>query len=45
LSIDIGGTGIKAMLLDHKAKPLTPRLRIETPRPATPDAVLTVIEQ
>lgn len=45
LSIDIGGTGIKAMLLDHKAKPLTPRLRIETPRPATPDAVLAVIEQ
>jgi polyphosphate glucokinase len=43
LAIDIGGTGIKAMLLDKQGKPSGKRSRIETPRPATPDAVLAVI--
>jgi polyphosphate glucokinase len=40
LAIDIGGTGLKALLLDPKGAPLTERLRVETPRPATPAAVV-----
>lgn len=44
LCVDIGGTGIKAIVLDGAGKPLCERERIETPRPATPDAVLSVID-
>jgi len=43
LAIDIGGTGLKALLLDPKGKALTERARVETPRPATPDAVVDAI--
>ena len=43
LCIDIGGTGVKALLLGHDGAPLTERVRVETPRPATPDAVMKVI--
>jgi polyphosphate glucokinase len=43
LAIDIGGTGIKAMLLDDKGKALTERLRVPTPQPATPKNVLAAI--
>jgi polyphosphate glucokinase len=43
LAIDIGGTGIKALVLDSGGNPLTERQRIETPKPATPEAVLEVI--
>ena len=45
LSIDIGGTGIKAITLDLAGSALTERTRIETPSPATPEAVLAVIDQ
>ncbi len=45
LAVDIGGSAVKAMLLDEKGTALTERHRIETPRPATPAAVLSVIEQ
>lgn len=45
LSIDIGGTGIKVILLDPAGVAITERARIETPHPATPAAVLDVIEQ
>jgi polyphosphate glucokinase len=45
LSIDIGGTGIKAICLDPVGAPVTERSRIETPHPATPDAVLEVLDQ
>lgn len=44
LCIDIGGTGIKAMILDSAGKPLTERARVDTPRPATPRAVLAAIQ-
>jgi polyphosphate glucokinase len=44
LSIDIGGTGIKALLLDVEGAPVTDRARQETPRPAVPESVLRVIE-
>ena len=45
LCIDIGGTGLKALILGPDGKPLTDRARIETPHPATPEAVLTAILQ
>lgn len=40
LAIDIGGTGMKALVLDGNGRPLTERLRVKTPHPATPNAVL-----
>ncbi|MDE2291996.1 MAG: ROK family protein, partial [Elusimicrobia bacterium] len=40
LAIDIGGTGLKALVLDARGKALTERTRVETPRPATPRAIL-----
>jgi polyphosphate glucokinase len=43
LSVDIGGTGIKTMVLDAAGKPVTERLRVDTPRPATPRAVIAAI--
>jgi polyphosphate glucokinase len=45
LCIDVGGTGIKGMIYDPSGAPLTERVRIETPRPATPAAVIATIEQ
>jgi len=39
LCVDIGGTGIKAMVVSSRVKPLSDRMRIETPHPATPKAV------
>lgn len=40
LCIDIGGTGLKLIVLDDKGEPLCDRMRVATPRPATPEAVL-----
>ena len=45
LAIDIGGSGTKALLLDAKGEPLGDRNRIKTPKPATPEAVIKVIEK
>jgi polyphosphate glucokinase len=44
-AIDIGGTGIKGLLLDAEGKPATERLRADTPNPATPDAVLQILDE
>lgn len=44
LAIDIGGSGIKAMVLDADGVPVTERDRQSTPQPATPPAVLAVIQ-
>lgn len=44
LAIDIGGSGLKAMLLDPVGKPLTERLRVETPAVPTPKAVLAALD-
>ena len=38
LAVDIGGTGLKTIVLDAAGKALTERLRVDTPRPATPKA-------
>jgi len=44
LGIDIGGTGIKAAVVDvSSGKLVTDRIRELTPRPATPKAVLDVV--
>ncbi len=45
LAIDVGGTGVKAILLNERGKPISERQRAETPRPATPDAVLDKVDQ
>ncbi len=43
LAIDIGGTNIKASVLDRTGALITERKRVETPRPATPAAILASI--
>jgi polyphosphate glucokinase len=43
LAIDIGGTGLKATILDEKGKLLHERVRVETPHPATPNAVIDAL--
>src|SRR5579883_3060607 len=45
LCIDIGGTGLKIMVLDEKGHPLTERLRIPTPADPTPAKVIAALEQ
>jgi len=46
LGIDIGGTGIKAAIVNTKTgELLSKRLRINTPRPPTPDAISKVIKE
>ncbi len=43
LCIDIGGTGIKTLVVGTDGKRLSERLRVDTPRPATPRAVIKAI--
>jgi len=43
LAIDIGGTGLKALVLAADGSALTDRARVDTPRPATPRALLPAI--
>ncbi|HTU43647.1 MAG TPA: ROK family protein [Bryobacteraceae bacterium] len=45
IAFDIGGTGIKALLLDSRGKPISRRERVDTPRPATPEAMLKVMDE
>jgi len=46
LGMDIGGTGIKAAIVDTKTGELiSDRHRIATPKPATPDAVAEVVKE
>ncbi len=46
LGIDIGGTGIKAALVDIKTGELvTERFRVPTPKPATPEAVIDTVAE
>lgn len=40
LAIDIGGTGLKALLLDPSGKPLTDRVRTATSYPSPPDRLV-----
>ena len=43
LCIDIGGTGVKTLVVDEAGKPLVARARVDTPRPATPRAIVKAI--
>lgn len=43
LCIDIGGTGVKMIVLDPTGRPVNERARELTPKPATPTAVLELI--
>ena len=43
LAVDIGGSGIKVMVLDDEGKPQTERSRLETPQPPKPEPVLEAI--
>jgi polyphosphate glucokinase len=45
LSIDIGGSGLKAMLLDAAGKPVSERKRVLTPAVPTPEAVLAGLDE
>ncbi|MGA1438299.1 MAG: polyphosphate--glucose phosphotransferase [Ilumatobacteraceae bacterium] len=46
LGVDVGGTGIKAAPVDlADGRLVGDRLRIDTPRPATPDRVVDVVRQ
>ena len=46
LGIDIGATGMKGAIVDiEKGELTTDRFRIETPRPATPQAMVKVVKE
>lgn len=45
LAIDVGGTGVKGQLLNARGKPISERERHPTPIPATPAAVLTLMDE
>jgi polyphosphate glucokinase len=45
MSIDIGGSGLKAMLLDAAGEPLCERQRVLTPTVPTPEAVLAGLDE
>lgn len=43
LAIDIGGSGLKAAILDREGQMLTERVRVETPHGITPDVLLKAL--
>jgi polyphosphate glucokinase len=45
LAVDIGGSGIKVMVLDPEGKPTTDRFRVTTPQPPDPEGVIEAIAQ
>src|SRR5277367_5905440 len=45
LAIDIGGTGLKASVLDAKGTMETDRVRVETPYPFTPPVMVESLSQ
>lgn len=44
LAIDVGGSGLKAMLLDGAGKPVSERQRVDTPAVPTPPLVLAGLD-
>ncbi len=44
LAVDIGGSGIKTIVLDEAGEPLTERNRVPTPNPAQPEPVIQALE-
>jgi polyphosphate glucokinase len=45
LAIDIGGTGLKAAVLDSEGEMLTERVRVATPRPCPPKLMVKTLAQ
>lgn len=45
LAIDIGGSGLKIMILDPDGRPLTDRIRKPTPEVPLPDAVIDILHR
>lgn len=45
LAIDIGGSGLKAMLVDPAGKPVSERQRVATPAVPTPELVLAGLDE
>ena len=45
LCFDVGGRGVKGMLFSDSGRPLSDRIRIPTPHPATPRAILEVMHR
>ena len=43
LAVDIGGSGVKVMILDEQGNPLTERDRVKTPQPAKPEPIIEEI--
>src|SRR4051812_30243590 len=43
VGVDVGGSGIKAALVDLATGQATGRLRVATPQPATPDAIASTV--
>src|SRR5271163_1312711 len=44
LAIDIGGTGLKMQALSPEGKPISDRLRVPTPNPATTPGILSALD-
>lgn len=45
LAIDIGGSRLKASILDEDGEMVTERVRVDTPKPCPPKAMLPALEQ
>ncbi len=45
LAIDVGGTGIKASVLDHRGEMAAPRRHVPTPHPCPPEALLAAVAE
>jgi polyphosphate glucokinase len=45
LAIDVGGSGIKAIVLDATGQPLNERTRVETPYPCPPQKFLSLVAE
>jgi polyphosphate glucokinase len=43
VGVDVGGSGVKAALVDLADGQATGRIRVETPQPATPDAIASKV--
>ncbi|HZZ11867.1 MAG TPA: ROK family protein [Paraburkholderia sp.] len=43
LAIDVGGTGLKAAIIDADGKMMTERVRVATPHPCTPDQLVDAL--
>jgi polyphosphate glucokinase len=43
LAVDIGGSGIKAVVLDAGGTPIKSRIRVKTPRNSTPRKVIAAV--